>query len=219
MVQGASGVANRLMYLQYRLTPGDAEFTLYRQMQELSVESAERYLDGPWELEILTGDHSRRPFSEAFSEMYREMFARLRELWSQGDNVLFLDPDVLFLKPTQIFGRFQEFRMFWATDPEQRRHFDPYLNGGIFYLPTTMDARQWRFADAAVRKMREWNDSQDILNEMFWTQQPVPELHPELNWSPNVQSIIPMEDAHLIHFNSTRGAASVLEVMRKMRRE
>jgi hypothetical protein len=66
-----------------------------------------------------------------------------------------------------------------------------------------MDSRLWRFT-AKAADMKEWNDSQDILNEMFYAQKPVPKLHPELNYQPFVDSPIGLGEAHFVHLNSTR---------------
>jgi len=206
-------MANRVMYLHYRLTGGD--YKTYESLVEISLASARRYLAGKWSPLILHGDYSNRPYERGFSEMYRIMFQVMRKCYDAGDNVLFLDPDTLFIKETEVFGRFTQMMLFWPTDPAKRRHFDPYLNAGIVYVPATMDAKLWRFANAAPM-MSEWNDSQDIFNEMFYAQRPVPELHPELNWSPNVPSTIRMDEASLLHFNSTRGALGVLETMREL---
>lgn len=39
-------------------------------------------------------------------------------------------------------------------------------------------------------------------------------LHPELNWQQAVDSPISENEAHIIHYNSTRGAAQALNQMR-----
>ena len=205
-------MANRIVWLNYRLRSRE-EQNLYAEMADISHRSAVRYLEGDWEGETLTGDLSRLPFDEAVGWMYRHLFGHLRRRHNAADNVLHLDPDVVFVKPTRIFGRFREMRLFWHTDPARRLAFDPYLNGGVVYIPASMDGRLWRFTR---RPLREWNHSQDALNQIFYAQQPVPGLHPELNWSPNVPSPIGRDEAHVVHLNSTRGAESALERMREM---
>lgn len=210
-------MANRVMWLNYRLAGCDIH--TYEAMTELSIASADRYLAGDWTALVLTGDMTCCTFERGFSRMYREMFAALRDCYEAGDSVLFLDPDTLFLRPTEIFGRFDELMLFWLTDPSVAYGFDPYLNAGIVYVPASMDPTLWRFVDDAAPSMSEWNDSQIIFNRMFYAQQPVPELHPELNWSPSVEMPGPLKDAHLVHFNSTRGAPAVLERMRALSAE
>jgi hypothetical protein len=205
-------MANKVVWLNYRLSSLE-EQTTYAEMVRLSHRSAERYLDGDWDAELLVGDWSHLPFDEAVSRMYRQLFRHLRRRHAEGHNVLHLDPDVALVKPTRIFGRFREMRLFWHTDPAKRGQYDPYLNGGVVYLPASMDGQLWRFAR---RPLREWNHSQDVLNRMFYAQQPVPGLHPELNWSPNVPAPIAARDAHLIHLNATRGPEQAHDWLRAL---
>ena len=207
-------MTNLVLWLHYRLT-GDAEHhAAYGELVNLSLESVRANLQGDWEPMIVGGDYSDRSFAEAYSDMYRDFFFLLRKHHGLGDNVLFLDPDVVCVKPTEIFGRFAEMRLFWHTDPASRLHFDPYLNGGIVYIPASMHPGLWRIVQEWAWTMRQWNDSQDILNHMFYEQRPIPELHPELNWSPHVPSPIDRDQARLLHFNSTRGPEDALAAMR-----
>lgn len=208
-------MANHVLWLHYRLTTQE-EFKTYAELLALSLASARKHLRGDWEPLIIGGDHSHLPYNEAVSAMYCDLFDHLQRLYDEGHNILHLDPDVAFVKPTRIFGRFRSMRLFWHTDPPQRNEFDPYLNAGVVYLPASMDPALWQFVDYDAAGMREWNDSQDIFNRMFYDQHPVPRLRPRLNWSPNVPSPIGERRAQVVHLNSTRGADEALERMREL---
>lgn len=207
-------MADRVLWLNYRLQGGP--FETYQAMTDLSLKSARRFLVGNWQPWIVTADYTDRSFEDGFSDMYRDMFAILRAAHAAGDNTLFLDPDTLFLKPTILFGLLPEMRLFWLTDPPSFEEFEVYLNGGVAYFPAAMNPDLWRFADQGAHLMREWNDSQRILNAMFWAQKPALDLIPQMGWSPNTKNGCPLEEALLIHFNSTRGAENVLTRMREM---
>lgn len=207
---------NRLVYLLYRLNTAPNVFEQYQEMAELSLRSFRRHLAGSWQAELLQGDYSSEGFLQGVNLMYRDTFVQLEAWHAQGDNTLLLDQDTLCLRPTEIFGRFKHLMLFYLTDPpvDEVGGFAPYLNAGIVYVPASMPPRAWRPMHRDLGAMRAWDDSQRIWNEMFYGQDPVPELHPELHWSPNVPTPLPRGDAHIIHLNSTRGSAAALGQMR-----
>ena len=207
---------NILMQLHYRLGTDTDVYDTYGEILEVSIESYRRHLEGDWHPVVLRGDYSQYPFLVGVNKMYSDMFAALRTHYREGDNVLFSDSDVVCVKPTRIFGEYQDLRLFWHTDPMRHRGFDPYLNGGIVYVPATMDPSLWQIVDERVSGMQEWDDSQVILNKMFYSQHPVPYLVPSLNWSPIVPSDVDWKYVSLVHFNSTRGAEAVLADMKEM---
>lgn len=207
-------MSNYVVRLDFRLRGVDRE--VYRAMTLLSQRSCDNYLEGDWSTYTLARDFNDRSYERGYSDMYRCLFRVLQDLHEGGHNVLHLDPDTLLMGPVQIFDHFQEMRLFWPTDPGKRRHFDPYLNAGVVYIPASMPALLWNFAVTAAANMREWNDSQDIFNEMFYAHPCLPLLHPELNWQKYVPSPIPQEGALILHFNSTRGASEVLDEMKAL---
>lgn len=204
---------NYLLYLRFKLPRGD--IAEYDRMRAISRRSFERHLGGTWDVLTLHGDlEDASSHLGAVNQMYAALFDYMYELYGDGHSVLMCDPDVVAVKPLEVFGRFKGMMLFAPTDPPRGYGFDPYLNAGIVYLPSTAERRLWSFLDGAP--MKDYDDSQKVFNAMFYAQIPVPRLHPELNWSPWVPSSIPKEEAQIIHCHSTRGTAEAIRLMEEL---
>ena len=82
-----------------RTDEGDIQNS-YTQMEELSVASAEAYVQDLDEIKVFRGtaDNIRDVFKVNFYEIY--------DLWKEGHNILYADLDVLFMKKVQYFDQF-----------------------------------------------------------------------------------------------------------------
>ncbi len=209
-------MANILLTLSYKVYP-DSEHISYQQVRGLCLESYRANLLGQWKEVTLCKDYTHRGATEGLNLMWQEMFLKTMDLCLEGYNVLYVDTDTLCVKPTEIFGRWDDIMMFWPTDPREGFGFDPYLNGGVVYAPASTPRDRWSVVPDRVKHFREWNDSQILWNRLYYGGSgPSHGLHPELNWQYCVDSTIPENEAHILHFNTTRGVESALEHMQEV---
>jgi hypothetical protein len=212
-------------------------YELYKQLCLESLASAKHFLEGDWEYIL---------FDEEIDHINKAMPLnndRTYDLWhSEPCNILWVGPDVQFVKPTKIFGEFDNFRLFNWTDPKSwyepnqyNATFDNLFNNDLNYHPATMDPKLWEIE----RKMRaEWkesegmdsyNNQQIIHNTMFWSQglewndAHRPELFYQAQWLPwhdvSIQdewNNCKYQDAKVIHWHSSRHAPTKLECMRQV---
>jgi len=198
----------------------------YDTMNRISRLSAEKFLQGDWESIVWTDPAPSR------LEIFKRNWARIRDLWHQEPcNILYLDSDTMFLRPTEIFGRFQEFRVFNWTDPKSTPLFANYYNAGVRYYPASMSPELWQLGDSMAADWQDhnWGMEQDIFNTMFWRQS-IPDAdrhHPELNWQgmqmtipdPRMQQAheqwnqCPLSRAHIIHVHGSRSATNTAKLM------
>lgn len=189
----------------------------YDRMHEISLASARKFLKGNWEPIVFTEPANSRV------EMFKANWARLRDLWhSEPCNILYLDSDTVFLKPTEIFGRFDEYRLFnWST-PAQDHGFANYFNAAVRYHPHTMTAETWAVGDAIAENwnLDIWDQEQIIFNTMFWSQGLTFEdaHHPELNWQAPTGTTLqelaahaqfnsfPIQHVRILHYHGTRSS-------------
>lgn len=202
----------------------------YLALHEISLESFERHLGGTWEFKFVTGKF------KDISQAFEKTFWTIHDLWHQEPcNILYTDPDTLALKPVEIFDQFQHFMMFNHTDPRSFRGggitIKDFFNAGVRYFPATMSQNTW---DLGSLMAKQWNHSsydteQVILNAMLWTQGLTLQQahHPELNWmAMNLRNLdparisgheawnqMPIDQARIIHFHSSRGADAVKNIM------
>ena len=212
-------------------------YEIYRQMCLQSLSSARHFLEGDWEYILLT---------EEIENIVNAMPLnndRIYELWhSEPCNILWVGPDVQFVKPTKFFGEFKEFRLFNWTDPKSwyepnqyNKSFDNLFNNDLQYYPHCMDPTLWEI-ERNMRSQWDTSDSMDsynnqqiIHNTMFWSQSLEwkdahrPNLFYQAQWLP-WQSIesqdhwneCKYEDAQVIHWHSSRHSPTKLECMRQV---
>jgi len=133
------------------------------------------------------------------------------------------------IRPTEIFGRFQEFRLFNWTDPKTLPPFDNLYNAGVRYYPAVMDPDLWFLGDAMAKNWVDdnWNMEQEIFNTMFWQQAVADPHHPELNWqgmhfirmAKGAQQAheqwnqCALDRVHIMHVHGSRGPTHTAQLM------
>ena len=187
----------------------------YHDMWVTMTQSAARHLQGQWQLITITEP------AESRSEMFRRTYQEIRRLWhSEPCNILFVDSDCVFVRDTDIFGAYADFRLFNNTDAARHPRFPAYYNSAVRYYASTMNPQVWFWGDLWYR---EWNYSiyaheQEMYNAMFWNQNPDNPHQPHRNfqapgagtraelqrWAAWNQS--PVDSAEIIHYHGTRGA-------------
>ena len=198
----------------------------YDKMFCISQASAVKFLKGTWESIVFTDTASSRV------DMFKYNWQRIWDIWhSESCNILYLDSDTMFIKDTEIFNRYKEFRLFNWTDPKSNDQFKDYFNAGVRYYPSTMSKEVWSIGENMAKNwsLDIWDQEQLIFNQMFWHQSiPVDDArHPELNWQgmwmavpdPRMQAAheqwngLAVKDAHIIHMHGSRGASNTAALM------
>lgn len=187
----------------------------YDVMFQASAASARKFLKGTWEGIVFGGTFESRV------AMFQANWERMHALWHQEPcNILYLDSDAIFVKPVEMFGRFDEYRLFNWTTPPQHEQFEHYFNAAVRYHPHTMREETWELGDAIAQNwdLTIWDQEQVIFNKMFWSQGLSFEdaHHPELNWQaesglkiPELAqhaqfNTLPIGHARIIHYHGTR---------------
>ena len=214
-------------------------YQTYLEMCRHSLASAREFLEGDWEYIL---------FDEEIDSINDAMPLnndRIYELYHREPcNILWVGPDVQFVKPTKIFGEFNEFRLFNWTDPKQwyqpnqyNKTFDNLFNNDLQYYPAGLVKpelwqmeREMRSAWDDSEGMSSYNNQQIIHNTMFWSQglewedAHRPELFYQAQWIPSWATIevqdewnqCKYEDAQIIHWHSSRHSPTKLECMRQV---
>jgi len=204
----------------------EAQIKPYLSMYEISRRSARKFLQGPFE-EIFY----QAPVLNAKLFQIAQWYL-IKELWfSESCNILVMGADTMFIKPTEIFGQFNEMRLFNHSDPKSHALFVNNFNDDIRYYPATMDPAVW---ETGERHMADWWDSneadwacgQHIHNHMMWSQNLAVEqvLLPKLAWQvlpPNPQAGAKFNgceiaDAQVLHFHGSRGSSDRLKLMQQL---
>ena len=188
----------------------------YNRMHEISLASARHFLAGTWEPIVFTDPEKSRV------EMFKNSWHRICELWMTQDcNILYLDSDTVFVKPTEIFGVMPGFRLFNWTTPKNQHGFENYFNAGVRYYPRSMSMDVWGLgSDLAWNwNLDIWDQEQQIFNKMFWSQDlDWHDAHrPQLNWQAptgdfdNIAQHSGFNDceyryAQIIHYHGTRSS-------------
>lgn len=208
----------------------EQHLALYKEMYATSRASARKFLAGEWE-EIL---HSA-PCLDARMFQIAQWYL-VKELWFREPcNILCMGADTMFIKPTEVFGRWNTMRLFNYTDPRNHPEFTNYFNDDVRYFPHDMDPAIWelgerRMAEWFSHQQAHWDLGQLINNTMFWNQSidDNDRLHPYMNWmSHNLRDLspeslaathrwnrFPFESVHVMHFNGSRGPAATLDIMK-----
>lgn len=216
-VNCAVNVAHREHGLEAPSAPGVRE--AYDQMWQLQQQSAHKYLQGSWTTVVITDP------AESRNHMFQRTYQAIRDLWhAEPCNILFMDSDCVFQKPTEIFGEFTDFRLFNRTTAPPHARFLDYYNCAVRYYPAQMKPTTWSIGDLWLR---EWNYSiydheQEMYNGMFWHQHPDNPHRPELNYqAPECRTReqaqawstwngCSFDSAHIVHYHGTRGAQTAV---------
>lgn len=210
-------------------------YETYKEMYRLSRNSLYHFLEGEWE--ELCWQEEIDSIQYAMKMNWQNVY----NLWhSEPCNILALGPDVQMVKPTKIFGEFDNFRMFNWTDPKEYREPNPwqvalpnFFNGDMKYYPHTMSEELWDLGLNLAQSWTEenttqaWSYEQVIENIMFWSQGfKMEEVHrPDLFYQAHMMPWIsveehdkwnnfPYSEAHIVHWHSSRHSPTKLECMR-----
>ena len=142
-----------------------------------------------------------------------------------------------------MFGEFNEFRLFNWTDPKQwyepnqyNKTFDNLFNNDLQYYPSNMDPQLWELERSMRNEwdnsdgMSSYNNQQIIHNTMFWSQglewkdAHRPDLFYQAQWIPHWATLeqqdewnqCKYENAHVVHWHSSRHSPTKLECMRQV---
>ena len=208
----------------------EANAAKYRTMYDISRASAKKFLQGPYE-EIMF----QAPVLDNRLYQLAQWYC-IKELWQKEPcNILWMGADTLFIKPTEIFGRFNEMRLFNYTDPRSHANLSAYpnsagryFNDDIRYYPATMSKDAWeagedRMGDWFIPPHNIWDCGQLIHNYQFWSQ-PIPAddvTHPELAYQVVAQdgpscdawNGITVDKTHVLHFHGSRDADNRISIM------
>jgi len=176
----------------------------YEQMQQLSIRSYEKNLQGDWTLLYLSEQF------DSLQDSFRYTFEQTYRLWqSEPCNVLYADPDTVCFKPTTIFGE--------QWSPGCR------TNSGLRYFPHGMQDSVW---DRALKLFNDWNQ------DLYDYEQGVYNAMSEGCELPSVQDLVQQAPAvglpgqnndnvwrhlddtkNIIHFHSSRSPLDALLTM------
>ncbi len=198
----------------------------YDIMHQVSRATAQKFLGGSWEAVVWSDPVPSR------LDIFKRNWQRIWDLWHKEPcNILYLDSDTMFVRPTEIFERFTEFRVFNWTDPKSTDQFENFYNAGVRYYPATMSEETWSIGQQLAQNWNDtnWNMEQDIFNTMFW-QQDIADNdrhHPELNWQ-GMKMIVDhpqaraaheewnqcsLDQAHILHIHGSRNAVQTAKLM------
>jgi hypothetical protein len=200
----------------------------YTAMEQLMVSSAQQHVNGLSDIVIHRGN------AENIREVFREHFFEIYELWKTGCNILYVDLDVLFLKPYSVFGEHDRFMMFNYTSPKHTKdtHYNitiqHYFNCGVRYYPSTMPQSCWQVGIDMINNWnpKRWDSEQVIYNQMMWSQNidVSTALKPALAYqyindteaSNNRFNQLELSEACAVHFHGTRNSKKRLAKMREL---
>lgn len=223
---------NYVVWTNCEITNADADrshgvrpavYEHYNEMYEISQASARQYLPGGWHSVVFDQPAPSRV------AMFQANWQRIWDLWHQEPcNILYLDSDTVFVRATEIFGRFKEFRLFNWTHPKRKDPFENYFNAGVRYYPATMSTDVWALGQALADNWNTdiWDQEQIIFNTMFWSQElDWSDAHrPELNWQQpgtGPQDHVKFnhceqDQAQIIHYHGTRGSDRAVQKARSL---
>ena len=225
------------MWFADRSSEGDL-YDWYMKMHDISLRSFEKHLQGDWEFVFLNKE------VENIQEVFKDHFFEIYDIWKQGDtNILYCGPDNLVMKPTEFFGKYDDFMMFNYTDPKtsnepnhyniQHQHF---FNADVRYYPSTMSQDIWDMGIEMAENwdFNSWNTEQFILNKMLWDQ-PNRTLENTLDplmayqghelylqdWEKrkeysNKWNGCEIKDAHIIHLHGSRNAPNKFALIEQL---
>jgi hypothetical protein len=138
-----------------------ADYCTYKEMHEYTLTSFNQFIAGPWDPILFTGT------VDNVQEMFKDVFLRTYNLWHQEEcNILFVDLDIVAVKPVSIFDQYQNFTMFF-------RLLDQF-NCGLRYFPASMSKSIWEYGLTLYNEWNndcEWDREQTIYSKMCVSQE------------------------------------------------
>ena len=225
------------MWFDDRSNEGDL-YDWYMKMHDISLRTFKKHLQGEWEFVFFNKE------VENIQEVFKDHFFEIYDTWKQGDcNILYCGPDNMMMKPTEFFGKYNDFRMFNYTDPKssvEPNHYDVqhehFFNADVRYYPSTMSQDIWDMGLEMANNwdFNSWNTEQFILNKMLWDQEGRTienTLEPTVayqghqlfisDWEQrkeysNQWNNCDLKDAHIIHLHGSRNAPGKFALMEKL---
>jgi hypothetical protein len=158
---------NYIVRSLYKLNQGvlsisPSDYITYKEMHEYTLRSFNQYISAPWELILLTGevDNSQQLFKDVFNKTY--------EIWQREDcNILFIDLDIVAVKPVTLFDYGLDLCRDWTDDVEWDREQTIY---------SKMCVKQEEFTTIAEPIVAQGNISAFNDND-YRSQHPLLHLH------------------------------------------
>ena len=225
------------MWFEDRSSEGDL-YDWYMKMHDISLRSFEKHLQGDWEFIFFNKE------VDNIQEVFKDHFFEIYDIWKQGNtNILYCGPDNIMMKPTDFFGKYNDFMMFNYTDPKssvepnhygiQHQHF---FNADVRYYPSTMSQDIWDMGLEMAENwdFNSWNTEQFILNKMLWDQADRNldnTLDPKIayqghqlfieDWEQrklysNEWNGCDIKDAHIIHLHGSRNAPGKYALIKQL---
>lgn len=206
----------------------------YAEMEKICVATAEKNIVGLDDVVVFRGQ------ADNIRDVFKQNFYEIHELWSEGNNILYADLDVVFMKPWTWFEPTYLFSMYNLTDPPKTHcdhyniSFDHFFNCGIRYYPYKMMQSVW---DIGFEMLDNWNperwDSEQIVyNAMMWSQSPhvgdfwrAPLAYQMLHspYTPGGQytnnqfnGTLDLKDVLAVHIHGSRGSHDRLALMKDL---
>ncbi len=161
------------MWFEDRSNEGDL-YDWYMKMHDISLRSFEKHLQGDWEFIFFNKE------VQNIQEVFKDHFFEIYDIWKEGDcNILYCGPDNIMMKPTEFYGKYNDFMMFNYTDPKtsiEPNHYniqhEHFFNADVRYYPNTMSQDIWDMGLEMAENwdFNSWNTEQFILNKMLWDQ-------------------------------------------------
>lgn len=205
---------------QPRWLLGNTDYSVYKDMLEISKQSAEKYVVDVDEIIVHTGTAKNE--QEMFKEHMMTLYNMLQE--DPEINILYLDTDILFFDKFEIFNKFSQFAMtgsncgaryypgnnvivpeLWELMLERIEEWPEPGIGGDY---TTWPYEQWVFQDMRMLQVEVTgltpDNNSDITNIMQYP-----------SWKHGQDEL--SEQWQAFHFHTSSNAAVVLEHMKKCR--
>lgn len=210
----------------------EGSYDYYRKMQDLSIESARKNLQGDWHLLELDGEF------ESLQDSFVYTFYKTRELWLENApcNILYTDPDMLFQKPFECFNnKFQLGFHLFGENNCGARYFSHYMSEDVWEFMLNraknwdyprydyeqdmyMDAAQY-CVDCSPESIKKINESPDWRQAV--RQQPCVFAHDyEILEDPQelsqfIQNVDVTFEENVVHYHSSRYPKVVYMIMEK----
>jgi hypothetical protein len=203
-------------------------YSALQRIKGFAQESFQRHLVGMDEFRWMDAPR----YFETPSAMFRHIFLEVRKIWEQGNNVLFVDADSLCIRHTEVFGLYDNFRVFATTGDTSRfkDQFPEYLLSGVRYFPSTLSREVWDVGERQWEKFAveidtnplwiavdRWDYEQYIYNLMFYSQPGIRENYKSLlNQKMNYFYKLPdPQEANILAYNASAMGSRLVREMRR----
>ena len=209
-------------------TYGNVHYNGYKELTELCVKSFCKNLADIDEVVILNREVN------SYHDMNKDIYAKIKKRYFANDcNILYVDSDIVCVKPHRIFGIYNNFRMFDVQKIFQYAYpenvpkymyacFQRWWMSNVRYYPAGIKQLVWEVGDSLVENWIDvWAFECIIYNSMFYAQKD-PNTNfvgnPLLNcqYVPGQTDEAILKDAKIIHVQSTRGIDEAIKRVREV---